>query len=203
MTGGWRWMRGMSDTTHRNSVSQRSFGSSKELVAYCKPIEQGWFRCQAIAIRAAKLDPEQCEIACRAAVKAAQTESDAYRQVTPLAWPIEALATVGLVKQAHRLADEALSLVMTITPSNSKAESLDVMYRHFGLLDIGFRKRIFINLVEMADAEHGWRIKRNCAHIATDLDQHGERAFIDEAISKCKNTKLIERNHRDRTKHTA
>jgi hypothetical protein len=191
-------MRGMSDSTHRESVRGKSFKSSKELVAYCNSIGQGWYRCQAIALGATKLEPDECEVACRAAVKAAKSENDAYRRVTPLAWPIEALAMAGLKKQALRLADDALKQAMMITPANSKAESLDVLYRHLGLLDISYRKRIFSDLVEMADKEQGWRIKRNCAHIARDLDRLGEREFIDKAISKCKNAKLTERIHRDR-----
>ncbi|MEX0876879.1 MAG: hypothetical protein WD114_05420 [Phycisphaerales bacterium] len=186
----------MSDTTHRDSVRHKSFRSSKELVDYCKPIEQGWFRCQAIAIGAAKLEPEQCEIACRAAVNAAQSEKDAYRQIMPLAWPIEALASIGLRNQAKRLAEDAIKQAMSITPSNSKAEALDVMYRHFEQLDLKYRKRIFLMLVEMAEKERGGRIGRNCAQIAIDLDRLGEREFIDEAISHCQNTKLVGRIHR-------
>lgn len=198
MIGGWRWVSGMSDSTHRDSVKQRTFRSSKELIEYCKPIQQGWYRCQAIAIGAAKLGPSECEVACRAAVKAAQSESDLYRQVAPLAWPIEALASCGLHKQSERLADETIRQAMQITPGNSKASCLDVLYWHVGLLDIGYRKKIFSILMNMAGVETGWRIKRNCACIAIDLDRLGERSFIDQAISSCKDKKLIERVHRDR-----
>jgi hypothetical protein len=196
-------MSGMSDTTLRDSVMHKTFKSSKELVNYCKPIQMGWFRCQAIAIGAAKLDPVECEIACRVAVKAATSESDFYRQVTPLAWPIDALASVGLKKQAGRLADDAIQQAMKVTPANSKAECLDVLYRHFSLLDISYRKRVFSELVRMAGGEKAWRIKRNCASIAMDLDRMGEREFIDDAISKCKDKKIIERIHRDRGRNNA
>lgn len=193
----------MSDTSHRDSVKHRSFRSSKELIEYCKQIQQGWYRCQAIAIGAAKLDPDECEIACRAAVHAAKSEADYYRQVAPLAWPIEALASVGLEKQAGRLADDAIHQAKKVTPANSKAECLDVLYRHFSMLDISYRKRAFSELVGMAGGEKAWRIKRNGASIAMDLDRMGEREFIDDAISNCKDKKLIERIHRDRGRDNA
>jgi len=188
----------MSDTTHRDSVKAKSFRSSKELVAYCKSIDQGWFRCQAIAIGAAKLDRKQCETACRAAVKAAQTERDIFRRVTPLAWPVATLAAAGFVHQAEKLANDALKQAKSVVPSNSKAETLDVFYQHFGLLNIELRKQIFSELVGMASAEQGWRIGRNCACIAKDLDRLGERVFIERLIDGCKNTKLVNRIHRDR-----
>lgn len=191
----------MNKTAHRDSVSHKSFRSSKELIDYCKPIDQGWFRCQALAIGAAKLDRDHCEIACRAAVKAAKSESDQYRRITPLAWPIGALAHSGHEQKAAKLFDEAIKGSRSITPGNSRAECLEVLFRRTEPLSINHRKKVFPEIVDLANNDQGaWRITRNGASVAELLDHIGERAFVDKALKRCTHEKLIARINRDRAK---
>ncbi len=197
------WNSGMSDTTHRNSVSSKSFRSSKELIAYCKSIDQGWYRCQALASGAAKLEREECRNACKAAAQAAKTEKDQYRRVTPLAWPIRTLSDSGLKKEANNLLVFALKEADSITPSNSRAQTLHTLCQYSWHMDVKYRRSILKKLYQMIDSVPGWRIARACAWISYQFDVSGDSVFVDELLKNCGNKWLIGRVARDRAQRQA
>ncbi len=190
----------MSDTSRRNSVSGKSFNSSKELVDYCKSIDQGWYRCQAIANGAEKLKRDQCRKACEAAASAAKTEKDQFRRVTPLAWPIQTLFKAGLIKEANKLLEFAIKESESVIPSNSRAKSLDTLCEYSWDMDAKYRRSILKKLYQMIDTVPGWRIARACAWISYNFDLAGDSAFVDELLKNCKNEWLIGRIARDRLK---
>ncbi len=193
----------MFDTTRRNSVSGCTFSTSKELIDYCKPIRQGWYRCQAIAGGAEKLKRDQCRKACIAAAAAAKTEKDQYRRVAVLAWPIQTMFNAGLVREANTLLEYALEESKTVVPSNSRAYALGLLCQHAWDMNESYRRDILIRLYEMIDSVPGWRIARECDWITRKLDRAGDTEFVDGLLKDCKNEWLIGRIERDRAKRQA
>ncbi len=190
----------MSESTHRDLVKTKTFRSASELISFCSSISSGWYRCQAIALGAERLSDNDCRVACDAARKAASSETDQYRKIAPLGWPTQALASRGLMSEAHKLATFALEESKKITPPNSRAEALATLCRFSWELDEKYRRGILVDLFLMAESEVGRRIGRSCASISAEFDIAGESSFVDELLSSCKNEKLIARVERDRAK---
>jgi len=193
----------MFDSTRRNSVSGCSFSTSKELIDYCKPIRQGWYRCQAIAGGAAKLNRDQCRKACIAAAAAAKAEKDQYRRVAVLAWPIQTMFKAGLVREANSLLEYALEESKSVVPSNSRAYALGLLCEHAWDMNESYRRSILATLYEMIDSIPGWRIARECDWITKKLDRAGDAAFVDGLLKDCTNDWLHGRIERDRAKRLA
>lgn len=191
-------MRGMSDTTHRDSMRGKSFRSSKGLLEYCKKIDTGWFRCQAIALGAEKLDAAESQVALRHAIKAAETERDAYRRQAPLVWVVQAMVRCGDHHAAARLAQRLIQTSGRIVPSNSEAYMLEMLFDHYESDDPKLHKQMFRKLMGILDKKGGWRVERACMHTARKLDSLGHNEFVDDCLKGCANSWLHGRVSRNR-----
>lgn len=193
----------MSDAAHRDSVSSKTFKSSAELLEYCKKIQSGWFRCQAIAIGAEQLDKPERDTALRHAIKAAETESDTYRQLTPQIWVVRCMQAAGDHTAADRLAEDLLNASGRITPSNSQAYMLELLFGRSPTKASKLHKDIFRKLVALRESKGGWRTDRACIHTAESLATIGEADFVDKCLETCTSPWLLARVHRDRVRLTS
>lgn len=199
-SGGRRWGSGMNDVQLRRGAGTRKFASSKELIQYCRQIDQGWYRCQALASGAKQLDQQESLKACKAAISAAKTEKDEYRRLTPVVWVIETLADMGHRKFAEELTDRIISCSHQVIPSNSEAYMLELLFDHAENISPQYRRDIFMKLMTLLDTKPGWRIGRACIHTAHILDEMGESESVNCCMERCTNEWLVGRVRRDRAR---
>lgn len=188
------------DTARRNEAAARSFASLSELRDFCASIGQGWFRCQALALGAVSL-PDDADViaACSEAESAARSETDAYKQVACLAWPIAALVARGLNAPAAGSAARAIAAAERVTPSGSRAEAWMMLLNAVWPLGDGPRRSIYHGLFLLLESDPHWRVVRSCRDAVLFYPDDDQPAWLGAILESCTNDQLLRRIERDRT----
>lgn len=188
------------DTARRNGAGERRFGSANELRDFCRPIGQGWFRCQALAIGAVTLNEDADVVAaCLEAEAAAQKEDEAYKQVACLAWPISALISRSRIGAAEEMADRAITASGRVAPSSSRAEALTGLLQAVWPLDERFKRAIFQHLFDLLEQDPHWRVVRHCRDAAMMYSDADQPAWLAGLLQSCGHEKVARQIREDRT----
>ncbi|MCC5822113.1 MAG: hypothetical protein LAT64_13250 [Phycisphaerales bacterium] len=187
------------DTARRNEAGERRFGSIDELRDFCRAIEQGWFRCQALAIGSVTLSNDADVVAaCFEAEAAAQTEEQVYKQVACLAWPISALITRGRIETAEEMAERSIAASGHVTPSSSRAEALVGLLEAVWPLGERFQRAIYEQLFELLAHDPHWRVMRACRDAALMYADADQPDWLADLLGSCPTQKVTRRIREDR-----
>ena len=193
-------MSGMSDTQLRNEAGRTNFDSFQDLTKFCKGINQGWYRCQALAASASKLPNQDRMKACNAAITAANTEKDEYRKLAVQVWVVEAMYECGFMRDADQLVVQLIQSSGRIIPSNSQGYMLEMLFERCKPDRDDHRIAIMTKLVSLLESKGGWRVERACIHCSKSFYDHEHDAYLNALLAKCTNQRLVRRikNDRDR-----
>jgi hypothetical protein len=191
------------DTARRNEAGKRRFSSIDELRNFCRPIGQGWFRCQALAIGAVKLTEDEGVVAaCLEAEAAAAGEEQIYKQVACLAWPISALISRGQIEAAEEMADRAILACGRVTPSSSRAEALAGLLQAVWPLDERFKRTIYQHLFDLLGQDPHWRVMRSCRDAALMYSEADQPEWLAGLLRSCVHEKVARQIREDRAAGT-
>lgn len=190
-------MRGMSDSQLRNEAGRTSFDSYQDLVKFCKRINQGWYRCQAIAGSAHKLPKQDRMKACNAAITAANTETDEYRKQAVQVWVVEAMYECGFTHDADLLVNQLIQSSDRIIPSNSQGYMLELLFERCTPDREDHRMAIMTKLVSLRESKGGWRVERAIISCARYFHRQVYTDYIKELMSRCTNERLKRRIMKD------
>lgn len=180
------------DTAIRNEAGERRFGSLDELRDFCRPIGQGWFRCQAFAIGGVNLPSDNdCVRACLEAESAAAMESDPYKQTACLAWPISSLVSRGCIDEASAMAARAVGATERVNPASSRADALVQLLQAAWPLGDAVRRTIFTGLFDLLASDPHWRVRRACVDAASFFASGDQPDWLHELVRACQDPKAV------------
>ena len=125
--------------TRRNQACALARGDSLRAYAVARTIEDGWYRCQAMAEIGCHAAEELLRSAFREARRAAAEAFDDYQRAGVLAFAIVAASRRGRRDLVDAMLADAFKLVPSVEPMASRAAALHLLWS--AIVDCGDNRR--------------------------------------------------------------
>ncbi|MCL2715879.1 MAG: hypothetical protein FWD68_15205 [Alphaproteobacteria bacterium] len=166
----------------RNQAFTLARGECTRAYAVARTIEDGWYRCQAMAEIGAHAPEELSAKAFREARRAAAEAFDNYQRAGVLAFAIAAASRRGRRDLVEVMLADALRLVPSVEPMASRASALHLLWGAIACCDDDRLCDLVIARVRACvDADRSWRARRlHCAIVdwLHERDAREAQAFV-------------------------
>jgi hypothetical protein len=183
--------------TGQRELSNRLAGSNPErALEVARKINDPWFRCQALSQVARYWPHDDYQRLLKEAVEAADSQDDAYKQVTVSAWPIRAYLERGSLSPAQRLLERYTSAATGIENMGGRSEALFMLFQAAKPFAAELWKPVFWALAAAGEPALAWRQRRNL-RLAIAMVALEEPKLAQMALKKLSDEKTISAIKRD------
>lgn len=148
--------------THERDLAHRLSKSEPEkALEVARRINDAWFRCQALSQVARYWTHSDYKRLLKEAVKAADSQNDAYKQVAVSAWPTRAYLERGDASPAKELLERYTVAATRIENMGSRSEALFMVFQAAKPFAPDLWKPVFWALMAAAEPALAWRQRRN------------------------------------------
>ena len=186
----------LTPTGQRSLSEQLLMSDAERALVVARGIEDPWFRCQALSTAGRVWREDAYEGLLKEAVKAADSQENAYQRVTVSAWPIRAYLERGNVKPAKRLLEKYTPDARNIENMGGRSEALLMLLQAARPFAPDLWQLVFWALVQATEPSLAWRQRRNI-RIAIKMVAEDHAQLAHEALARLTDEKTIAGINRD------